>query len=182
MAARKSKSKTAKPTRIKTQTETAELLNITPRSLRSWESEDWWPEGGRTKAGYDLALIREAQEAHGKAGSEFSEKKKEFSLKHDEGKLERQAIEIQKRRMELHVAEGLLIPRDAVELHLATLLKEQGDLFDKVISQTKKLAGKRNSKKVGDYLQREFDKGRKRIASELEKAARAADSARESSS
>lgn len=168
--------------RIKTQKETAELLNITPRSLRSWESEDWWPENARDKSGYDLALIRAAQEALGKSGSELREQNAVVTLKTKQAKLEKELLEIQKRQLELHVKEGLLIPRDTVELHLSTLLKEVGDLFDRIPSLAGKEAGKRNAKKVADYLRREFDKTRRRIASELEKAARAADSQRESSS
>ena len=158
------------------------MLGTTDRTLRSWQSEDWWPEDGRTKSGYDIVLIREAQNAHGKTGSEHGEKMRAIRLKREEGKLEREQIDIRRRRLELEEKEGQLIPRSSLELHLATLLKELGDLFDKLPNEAGKLAGKTNKSKVKDFLLKEFNKARQRIASELESAARSADSQQESSS
>lgn len=50
------------PTRI-TQKEAAAFFDMTPRTLKNWEAEDWFPDEGRTDEGYSVELIAEAKSA-----------------------------------------------------------------------------------------------------------------------
>ena len=39
------------------QKEAAQYFDVSPKTLRNWESEDWFPDGGRTSEGYDVEVI-----------------------------------------------------------------------------------------------------------------------------
>lgn len=173
MAAKKRKPKTVR--RVKTQVEAAGLLNISAKTLYNWEHSIWFPESGKTSEGYDLDIIRKAQEIHGKKDSNLGEQNAEVTLRTKEAKLERELIAVRRETMELQEKEKLLIPRATVELHLATLLKELGDVFDKLPTQAGREAGKRNGPKVRAYLQSEFNKLRRRLQGEMTEAARKKD-------
>ncbi|TWT49031.1 hypothetical protein KOR42_39470 [Thalassoglobus neptunius] len=161
--------------RIRTQSAAADELGITARQLRNWEQEDWFPDGGRTKSGYDIALIRQAQESLGKKGSELREAAVALKMRTGEAKLERELVEVQRKQLILKREQGELVPRRAVELFASTVLTELGDWCDQLPDLLAAVVPARARKDLRKRITDELNRRREQLATRLSERAMAAD-------
>lgn len=112
--------------RVGDQDEAATRLGVSARTLQRWEkTAAWWPKGGRTAAGYDVAAIAAARPKsetgeHDETPLRAAARQAEHVKTIEEGK--RAKIRRQTEELKLRVQEGELIPRHGIEQSFAETL------------------------------------------------------------
>lgn len=157
---------------VKRQKDAAAVLGVTARQLREWEKEPWWPEHGRSGGGYDVGAIREARDAVGRKGSDESGEARRLKLGRDAARLKQDRIKIERMELDLAAARREVVPRGAVELHFSEFLTRFGDWADQFPDLAKRQVPKKYGPKLRRWMAEQLDEFRRRLAEELEAAAR----------
>lgn len=160
---------------VATQKEAAKQLGVTQRQLRNWLGEPWFPANGRGEGGYDVGAIKAARDAEGRKGSEQNDVRGKLRDALSAEKLKRVRIETRQQEIKLAEAEARLIPREAIELYIATFNTRFGDWCDQVPDIVAREAPAKFRKKVRDRLKRELNERRTALRAELEAKARELD-------
>ncbi len=166
------KSKAKPPALVATQKAAAAALEITPRVLRMWQAESWFPPAGRAAAGYDLAAIRAARDAMGRKGSAEAAAARAQRFDNDGERLKQGRFETRRRELQLQEIEGELISRRAVELHFAALLTALGDWCDALPDLIAGDFPKKQQAKLRRRLREELDRKRNDVRADLSRQAR----------
>ncbi|MBK8916476.1 MAG: hypothetical protein IPM64_18065 [Phycisphaerales bacterium] len=161
---------------VRSREQAAEQLGVTGPALSQWKRQPWWPAGGHVPGqGWDVAGIRAARDAMGRKGSETSSQAAALKLATDTETLKHERLKTRLQEIKVAEAEGRLIPREAVELYIATFNTRFGDWCDQVPDIIAREAPAKFRKKIRERLQRELDGRRKALREELEAKARELD-------
>ncbi|WP_437224997.1 hypothetical protein SH661x_000414 [Planctomicrobium sp. SH661] len=164
---------------IASRKDAAKLLGITDRQLGNWVHEEWFPPNGKTKAGWDIELIRQCQEAAGKKGSELSDEAKRISLEEKKEKLGRIKIQRAREQLRLDRERGKVIPRPGVELFASTILTELADWCDQLPDLIANTVPAKLRKQLKNRIRDELDKRRTNMREQLEREAKHLDEQQE---
>lgn len=152
---------------VETQGKAATLLGVTPRGLRLWESEDWFPKDGRTPAGWNVDKIKEARDAHDRKGSPGDSDREQRRRRRDEVDLAIKQQVLAQETMKRQQLEGSLFPRPACELVHSTILTANGDFLDQLVSLIGRLAGPGERKAIEAEIKRAGDAFRESLEKQL---------------
>lgn len=151
--------------------EAAEALGVSDRQFRRWRSEPWFPADARTAVGWDVEKIKTARDLEGLKGSELTDRRTRQIVDERTQVIAIKRTEAEIRRLKLEAARGGLLPRDSVELHIASLYTAVVDFckqLPRIIAPSVPLE---HQPVLLERLTQELDQWRLRIASEAKRAA-----------
>ena len=163
---------------IKARGKAAKALGISDRQLGYWVNEPWFPESGKTAAGWNISVIREARDEQGRRGSNISDVARKIKLAHDSEKLKQARLITESKQLANAVKRGELIERGSLELFAATLLTELGDWITQLPDIIELEVPKKYREKLIARVRAEFDSKRRQTAASLARYARELDAER----
>ena len=109
------------------QKDLAEELGVTPRAIRDWRQEPYWPSDQPGEDGlYDLDVVRDYQEQLGKKGSDDSELARDVKIAREKEKLKQDRIKTEIEELKLKEQQRELLQRRSQELHFAVIFSHLG--------------------------------------------------------
>jgi DNA-binding transcriptional MerR regulator len=147
----------AEPQIVSEQKQAAKALGISDRALRLWMREASFPDVSR---GYDLAAIRAWRETNKRAGSEAREQAQQLHLALKKEKVAQEAIKTAQMERKLAEQEGELLPRETLELAIATIGTKSGDCQDQMPDILRGVCCKTCRDRVSERLKKELDRWR----------------------
>lgn len=146
------------------QKQAAELLDVSPRTLRDWSALDGFPD---CSSGYDIEAIREWREEHERKGSQQSETAKKLKLAISGEKLRQAQLQTRQMQIDLERKEGLLIPRKGVEQSAAVAMANLADWCEQFPDIAISQLPKKYQAKMRAIWKKLLDDGRRQLASQL---------------
>lgn len=149
---------------ISQQTEAAESLDVSARTLRDWSRLPGFPDSSR---GYDIAAIQQWRQENERKGSESDSATKKLKLALLAEKVKQASVDTKLANLKLETAEGTLIPRKGVEQTAQIILSSLSEWCDQLPDLIAAQLPKKYQAAVAKDLKRELDKRRVELASEL---------------
>lgn len=146
------------------QTDAAEQLGITTRTLRDWMRLPGFPD---CSGGYNVGSIRQWQESNARKGSEPEDAYRKIKLATAAEKLKQAQIETRDSQLRLEAKEKTLLPRQAIERSAAVILSGLVDTCEQLPDLVAALVSKSEQAKVREFIKRELTELRVRIAADL---------------
>lgn len=146
------------------QTDAADLLGVTPRTLRDWMRIPGFPD---CASGYHIEAIRQWQESNARKGSEPEDAMRKLKLALQAEKLKQAQIETRDAQLRLEAKEKTLLPRQAVERSAAVILSGLVDTCEQLPDLVAAIVSKQEQAKVREFIKRELTELRMRIAADL---------------
>lgn len=151
-----------------TQAKAAVLLGVSPRGLRLWTTEAWFPSDARTADGkWDIEKIKSARDREDRKGSPADADREQRRKRKDDLDADIKQQVLAQETMKRQQLEGSLFPRPAVELVHSTILTSIGDYFDQQPSLIGRLAGPGERKALEAELERSNTAFREGLAKQL---------------
>jgi hypothetical protein len=157
---------------ISQQTEAADYLGVTPRTLRDWSNQPGFPDSAK---GYDTEAIEAWREREQRKGSTEDQTAKKLKLALTAERLKQAQIQTRRDQLELEKREGTLLPRKGVEESMAVILSSLVDWTEQLPDLIAAIVPADTQAKVRDRLRTELEERRVQLAGELRSLAAGGD-------
>lgn len=153
---------------VKEQKEAAQILDVTPRTIRDWREAH--PDFPDCSNGYDTDAIEAWRQKLAKKGSEEGEQIRKVKLALGLEALKRERIATRRDENRLKAEEGEYLPRPTYELFGANLLSGLADWCEQIPDLIAGQCCKKCAKTIGERLKKELDRRREQLAEDLKRS------------
>lgn len=134
----------------------ASALGVTDRQLGNWRKESWFPADAVSGNQWDVKKIERARDEHGRKGSQASNLNQQLTLAIKSEQLRQERVNSRRLEMSLAKEEGKLIPREAFETFVVTVLSQLRRLQDQLPDLVVSGLTEEMSERVRESLKREL--------------------------
>lgn len=154
---------------VQEQKEAAEIIGVTPRTLRDWK-RDYPEEFPDCSEGYNIEALEAFRDEFAKKGSEGGSTLHKLKVGRQAEALKRDRIRTQREEYSLRLQEEELLPRQVWNIFASNLLAGLSDAAEQLPDLISGDCCKKCQKTVADRIKAELNRWREQLADDLKRS------------